>query len=69
MKVFALTIFVALTSALFDTASGAECDGEQGDRTITELNFFDSNVITPSTLHEVGGELRYEGEYTPKFVL
>jgi len=59
MKVFALTIFVTLTSALFDAASGAECDGEQGDRTITELNFFDSNVIT-TTLHEVGGELRYE---------
>jgi len=66
MKFFSAAL--ALSSALIAPANADEpiyeipataCDGEQLPDIITKLDLFDSNVVT-NTLHQDGGELRYD---------
>jgi hypothetical protein len=59
MKSFGISLALPFLLALFASVKG-ECGAPA---TVTQLDFFDSTLVS-NTLHQSGGELRYQGAST-----
>ena len=56
-----MTIAIMLLAPASASSGGADgCDGQYTGDEVTQIDFFNSKLLT-NTLHEPGGEIRYEG--------